>query len=91
MRELNVLVTNSLGLHARAAAQLVRLAGRFSSKIIIHRVDNGVEANAKSILSVLHIAAGLGVELKLRADGPDENVAVEEIGKLFAGKFGEDR
>ncbi len=90
MRKISVRLTNTLGLHARAAAQLVRLASRFKSSIILKRRDNAVTANAKSILSVLSIAASFGVELKVFADGVDEQEAINEITKLFADKFGEE-
>lgn len=90
MLEATVRITNTLGLHARAAAQLVRLANRFKSNIILKRDDNAVTANAKSILSVLSIAAGFGVELQVIADGEDESEAITAIGALFVGKFGEE-
>lgn len=90
MLEATVRLTNTLGLHARAAAQLVRLANRFKSSIILKRSDSNVTANAKSILSVLSIAASFGVELQVIADGDDEADAIAQIEKLFADKFGED-
>ena len=90
MLEATVRLTNTLGLHARAAAQLVRLANRFKSRIILTRLDSAVTANAKSILSVLSIAASYGVELKITADGVDEQDAIDQITKLFADKFGEE-
>ncbi|HEX3100469.1 MAG TPA: HPr family phosphocarrier protein [Pyrinomonadaceae bacterium] len=90
MLEATVRLTNTLGLHARAAAQLVRLANRFKSSIILKRSDSNVTANAKSILSVLSIAASFGVELQVVADGEDEAEALGQIEKLFADKFGEE-
>ena len=78
-----------LGLHARAAAQLVRLANQFVSEITITRADNGVTANAKSILSVLHIAAAIGTSLIVITDGADEDEASDAIEKLFVDGFGE--
>lgn len=90
MLEATVRLTNTLGLHARAAAQLVRLANCFKSSIILKRSDNAVTANAKSILSVLSIAASFDVELQIIADGDDETEAIKQIEKLFADKFGED-
>ena len=89
MPEARISVTNALGLHARAAAQLVRLANIFKSDITIVRTDNGTSANAKSILSVLNLAAALGVELLISATGDDENAALEAMTRLFADKFGE--
>ena len=90
MLEATTRLTNALGLHARAAAQLVRLANGFKSSIMIKRRDNGVTANAKSILSVLGIAASFGVELQMIADGPDEAHAIAAISDLFEKKFGEE-
>ena len=78
-----------MGLHARAAAQLVRLAGKFKSHIQLERVDNFVMANAKSILSVLTLAAAKGTELKLTIDGEDESEAHTAITALFTNGFGE--
>jgi len=89
MLKRQVRVTNSLGLHARAAAQLVKLANRFRSRITLKRPDNGVTANAKSILSVLNIAAGYGAELEITVDGEDEVAAADAIEKLFMTGFGE--
>jgi phosphotransferase system HPr (HPr) family protein len=89
MREGTVLVTNTLGLHARAAAQLVKAAGRFQSRITLFRSDRNIEANAKSILSVLTLAAAVGTQLTLSADGPDEEMAFEAIARLFEDRFGE--
>lgn len=82
-------IINPLGLHARAAAQLVRLAGSFSSNIIIKRTDNNLFADAKSILSVLTLAASKGTILILEVEGPDEPEAFKEIETLFANGFGE--
>lgn len=90
MVTLSVEIVNRLGLHARAAAQLVRLAGSFKSRIRLIREDNGsIVADAKSILSVLTLAAGMGVELRLEAEGPDEDVAAEKLAAMFADGFGE--
>ena len=89
MLETNVKIINPMGLHARAAAQLVRLAGKFKSHIQLERVDNFVMANAKSILSVLTLAAARGTELKLTIDGEDENEAHTAITELITNGFGE--
>ena len=89
MLETRILVINRLGLHARAAAQLVRLAAKFESKISLFREDRNVHANAKSILSVLALAAGKGTELVVTLEGPDEHAALREIQELFANGFGE--
>lgn len=84
-----VTIVNKLGLHARAAAQLVRLAGGFDSKIRLIRPDSKVIADAKSILSVLTLAAAMGVVLEVEAEGVDEDSAMDAVEKLFAEGFGE--
>lgn len=89
MLESTILVVNRLGLHARAAAQLVRLAAKFESKITLYRGDRNAFANAKSILSVLALAAGKGTELSITLEGRDEAAALDEIQGLFADGFGE--
>lgn len=89
MLETRLKVTNQLGLHARAAAQLVRLAGKFRSRIILTRTDNNTSADAKSILSVLTLAATRGTELEIKIEGEDEAEAIKAIEELFASGFGE--
>ena len=89
MLEGRVTVVNDLGLHARAAAQLVRLAGKYRSRITLCRTDSGAFANAKSILSVLALAAPIGTTLTLEVDGADERDAFEAIMAVFADGFGE--
>ncbi|MBX7172886.1 MAG: HPr family phosphocarrier protein [Pyrinomonadaceae bacterium] len=89
MIETDVKIINPLGLHARAAAQLVRLAGKFKSKIQLIRQDNAVMADAKSILSVLTLAASKGTKLQLFIDGSDEIEAKEAIIEIFERGFGE--
>jgi phosphotransferase system HPr (HPr) family protein len=82
-------VINDLGLHARAAAQLVRLASGFTSRIRLFRLDNSVLADAKSILSVLTLAAAKGVHLEIEVSGDDEAEAFDAIRAIFANGFGE--
>ena len=89
MLEGSVQVMNRLGLHARAAAQLVRLAGTFRSRITLRRTDSEVFANAKSILSVLALAAPMGTGLVIEAEGVDEREAFDSVMALFANGFGE--
>lgn len=89
MLESKVKVTNQLGLHARAAAQLVRLASSFKSRITLKRTDNAVVADAKSILSVLTLAASKRTQLGLEIDGDDEQEALQAIEEIFANGFGE--
>jgi len=81
-------VTNRLGLHARAAAQLVHLANRFASEIRLNK--DGTEVNGKSIMGVLMLAAPKDSRILVRAQGPDAREAVEAIGELFGRKFGEE-
>jgi len=85
-REFDIL--NRLGLHARAAAQLVRLANGFASDI--HVGKEGMEVNGKSIMGVLMLAAPKDAKILVRAVGPDAEEAVAAIGELIAGKFGEE-
>ena len=82
-------VVNDLGLHARAAAQLVRLAGQYRSRIALRRDDSGAFANAKSILSVLALAASVGTVLTLEVEGADEREAFDAVSAVFADGFGE--
>lgn len=89
MLEANVKVINQLGLHARAAAQLVRTAGKFDSDIKIIKKDEAVFANAKSILNILTLAASKGTELTVEVEGKDEKKALEAILTLFNEGFGE--
>lgn len=89
MLEATVKIINPLGLHARAAAQLVRLAGKFKSRIKLARLDNQVMADAKSILSVLTLAAARGTELKLDVEGEDEAAAIKAIEEIIVNGFGE--
>lgn len=89
MLEVEVKVINHLGLHARAAAQLVRLAGNFQSSIELIRTDNTAVADAKSILSVLTLAAAKGTQLKLKIEGADEKRALQAVEEIFNDGFGE--
>lgn len=88
MVEQDVTVENKLGIHARPAAQLVRLAAKFDSEIFL--IKNGQSVNGKSIMSVIAMAAEPGSQITIRVEGPDENVALGEIVKLFESKFEED-
>jgi phosphocarrier protein len=87
MPSIDVVILNKLGLHARAAAKLTQLAGRYKSDIFIARGAQRV--NAKSIMGVMMLAAGLGVTVKVDAQGEDEAQALRDIQLLFEGKFGE--
>ena len=90
MVERSVLVVNRLGLHARAAARLVRTASAFQSSIRLERADRSASADAKSILSVLMLAAARGTELRVSAEGPDEAIALGAVCTLIAGGLGEE-
>lgn len=89
MQKTKVRVVNQLGLHARAAAQLVRLAGEFDSSIKIIKPDSRCVADAKSILNILTLAASKGTELLIEIEGADEKKALKSIEKLFSEGFGE--
>jgi phosphocarrier protein len=85
-REFDIL--NRLGLHARAAAQLVRMANGFASEI--HIVKVGMVVNGKSIMGVLMLAAPKDTKILIRATGVDAEEALAAIGELIARKFGEE-
>lgn len=89
MVECRVQIVNRLGLHARAAAKLVRAAAGFRSTLRLVRADRGAVADAKSILSVLMLAAARGTELQVTAEGPDEGQALDALCQLIGGGFGE--
>ena len=89
MVERTLLVKGRLGLHARAAAKVVRVAREFDSHMELRRLDNSVSADAKSILSVLMLAASQGTQLHATAEGIDEEAALSAMDKLFAERFGE--
>ncbi len=80
-------IINKLGLHARASAKLTKLAGGFKSEI--HLVRNTRRVNAKSIMGVMMLAAGMGSEIEIEADGPDESEAMAALCSLIEGRFGE--
>ncbi len=80
-------ISNKLGLHARASAKLTKLAGSFACDVWMAR--NGRRINAKSIMGVMMLAAGLGSEVELETDGPEEQVAMDALLALIADKFGE--
>ena len=87
MPQLEIVVSNKLGLHARAAAKLTQLAGQFSGEIFIAKGAQRV--NAKSIMGVMMLAAGIGSTVKLEASGGDAEQALQAIQALFDEKFGE--
>ncbi len=80
-------IENRLGLHARAAAQIVKSASAFTSKITL--MKDGLEVDGKSIMGIMMLAAAKGSSVLLQADGPDENEALAELERLFQDSFGE--
>jgi len=87
LKSINIIITNKLGLHARAAAKLTQLAGQFASEIYIAR--EGQRVNAKSIMGVMMLAAARGATVTLDATGDDAAQALVAIEQLFADNFGE--
>ncbi len=87
MIEREVKVVNPLGVHARPAAQLVKLTNSFSSEVEF--VKDGVPVNGKSIMGVMMLAAECGATLTVRATGPDQDAALLAIVELIADGFGE--
>ncbi|HJD43581.1 MAG TPA: HPr family phosphocarrier protein [Candidatus Paenalcaligenes intestinipullorum] len=87
MPSVDIVISNKRGLHARAAAKLTQVASSFSSDIFIAKQSQRV--NAKSIMGVMMLAAGLGVTVTLDAEGPDANEALSALQALFENKFDE--
>jgi phosphocarrier protein HPr len=87
MVERTVQILNKNGLHARPAAEIVKLAAKYRSEITISR--DGTEVNGKSIMGVMMLAAECGASIVLRADGEDAAQAIDAIAALIANKFGE--
>jgi phosphocarrier protein len=88
MQNRSFTIVNRLGLHARAAAQLVQTANQFSSEINL--VKDDIEVNGKSIMGILLLAAPQGTELAVIVEGDDEQQAMDVIAKLIEAGFGED-
>ena len=80
-------IVNKLGLHARASAKLTQLAGGFEAEIWISR--SGRRVNAKSIMGVMMLAAGIGSTVKIEAEGKDADKALAAILQLIRDRFGE--
>jgi phosphocarrier protein len=80
-------INNTLGLHARASAKLSKLAGSFRSDIYLSR--NGRRVNAKSIMGVMMLAAGMGSEIEIETEGDDEDIAMTALCALVSDRFGE--
>jgi phosphocarrier protein len=80
-------ISNKLGLHARASAKLTKLAGSFPCEVWISKGERRV--NAKSIMGVMMLAAGIGTDVELETDGAQEQEAMDALLELMADKFGE--
>ena len=87
MIKTNITISNKLGLHARASAKLTKLAGGFQCDVFLTRNDRRV--NAKSIMGVMMLAAGMGSVVELETNGPAEQAAMDAIITLINDKFGE--
>ena len=87
MQKKTLPIVNKLGLHARASAKLTQAAGKFSSSVFLSR--NGKRVNAKSIMGVMMLAAGIGSTVEIETEGPQEEEAMAALVKLIADKFGE--
>lgn len=81
-------VLNKLGIHARPAAQFVRVAGRFQSDVTVEKDDESVDG--KSIMGLMMLAVGCGAVIKVTADGPDEEETLQALQALVESKFGEE-
>jgi len=87
MPERTVQIVNKAGLHARPAAEIVKLAARYASDITVVRDE--LEVNGKSIMGVMMLAAECGSTLQLKAEGPDAAEALDALEQLIESKFGE--
>ena len=87
MPERSVQIVNKNGLHARPAAEIVKLASKFKADITI--VKDDLDVNGKSIMGVMMLAAEHGSTILLRAEGPDADAALDAISELVSNKFGE--
>jgi phosphocarrier protein len=81
-------IRNRLGIHARAAALLVKTANRFVSEVTLEK--DGLEVNGKSIMGILMLAASKGSKITLKVNGKDSAQAIQVLGKLIESKFGEE-
>lgn len=88
MTDLEVVIVNRLGLHARAAAKFVHLASRFGARVTVSK--DGTRVDGKSILGLLTLAAAKGTKLHLTTSGDDEGPAAEALVELVRSRFGEE-
>ena len=89
MPETRVQIVNPLGLHARAAGQLVRLAGNYRSSIFVKRSDQTTTADARSIFSLLSLGAGAGAFIDVLVEGDDADEALAAVAEIVTKGFGE--
>ena len=87
MQQRTLRIVNRMGLHARAAVKLVTVSTRFASNVVI--VANGRRANARQLMAILLLAAGMGSQVSVEASGPDEVEAIHAVTRLIATGFGE--
>lgn len=87
LNEQTFTIVNTLGLHARAAAQLVQTANRFQSEVLVHK--EGARVNGKSIMGVLTLAAAKGSRITVSCEGADAEPALAALAKLIEAGFGE--
>jgi phosphocarrier protein len=87
MKKKALFIENRLGLHARAAAQIVKSANAFSSRITLAK--DGLEVDGKSIMGIMMLAAAKGSSVVVQVEGTDEDAALAEMERLFKDKFGE--
>ena len=87
MKNKDLLIENKLGLHARAAAQIVKTASGYSARILLCK--DGVEVDGKSIMGIMMLAAAKGTTILVQVEGADEDQALEGMERLFRDKFGE--
>jgi len=88
MKTATVAIVNKLGMHARASAKFVTLAAQFKSDVTLGR--NGQQANGKSIMGIMMLAAGKGSQVIVTVEGDDEDSALSALTELIANRFGED-
>jgi phosphocarrier protein len=84
--EAELVIRNQLGLHARACALFVKTAAKFESQVFVSRDE--LEVNGKSIMGVMMLAAEEGATIRVRAEGPDAEAAIQALRELVNGKFG---
>lgn len=87
MPERTVQIVNKAGLHARPAAEIVKLAAKYNAEITVVRDE--LEVNGKSIMGVMMLAAECGSTLMLKAEGPEAKEALDALARLIESKFGE--